>query len=236
MGNHKGMKLHAFSVKSLTPLNSTATRLILSPKGKTLLAFKPGQYVFIQLDANTTLPYSVACAPNTDSTLEFHIRVGDKGSYSERIIHLAKTQQELLVSEPNGHCILNNSNSKILLIAGGTGFSQMKAFIEHLVASNSQRAIKLYWGLKTPEHGYMYAELAEWKKTLSDFDYTFIYSDPEEAQPEPLKGFIHEHLLSLKMNLDNTEAYVSGPKAMVDATKSALINMGLKNTNLFSDL
>lgn len=231
------MTKHAFSVKSLAPLNQTVTQLILEPKQSSGISFIPGQYLKIQLTDSVLLPYSIACAPNTEQSLEFHIRVGEPGSYSQQIVELAKQNQDLLLEGPFGQCLLNpNSKAPLLLIAGGTGFSQMKAFIEQLIATNSQREVQLFWGLKTAKHRYMTEQLSHWQQQLASFQHTFVYSEEKHQELLIPTGFVHEYVTQHVSNLADYEAYVSGPKPMVEATKTALIQSGLKRESLFSDL
>ncbi len=60
-----------------------------------------------------------------------------------------KEKTILRIEGPKGDFFLREESDKpIIFIAGGTGFGPIKAILEYLVTTDSQRDVHLYWGVR----------------------------------------------------------------------------------------
>lgn len=198
-----------------------------------------GQYCFVQTDDNPDMarPFSIACAPNDDNHIEFHIKYSGY-SVSEWLFNAAKIGSIIYLSDPCGDCTYRNHNSKsrpILAIAGGVGISQIKAIIEQLITDHSAREIILYEGVRRRHDLYLIEYWNILESTLHDFNFRPVFSEEEQQQSKQRTGLVG-HQVSLEMdNLHDYDIYLAGPPAMVDDVIPRLIEKDADPQKIFKD-
>lgn len=202
------------------------------PKGERF-RYMPGQYVDILLDNGRRRSFSIANAPN-DATLELHLRVTPGGQFARYVQEEMPDKTILRIEGPLGAFYLREDTQRpILLMAGGTGISPVKAMLEDLLPRSTRRA-HLFWGARAQRDLYMDATLREWAAKYPQFRYTPVLSEANADWPGAT-GFVHETLLREYPALKGTEIYLSGPPVMVQAGKRAFLSAGLDADHLFYD-
>lgn len=101
--------------------------------------YLPGQYIDL-ITGDKRRSYSIANAQSTSSGLELHIRLLPDGEFSQ-VLKEATINQLMRIEGPKGTFFVRNAENPIIFLAGGTGFAPVKAMIEGLLASQSQRDI-----------------------------------------------------------------------------------------------
>ena len=129
----------------ISPLTDHIIELLLAPEH--YIDYQAGQYLQL-LSKNECLCYSIANAPLGAHNYELHIRHEHSNPYDQPLFAEMKQRGLVDLRLPFGSCHLNNLDSKlpIIFIAGGTGFSPVKAMIEQLLATGDQRIFSLFWG------------------------------------------------------------------------------------------
>lgn len=202
------------------------------PKGERF-RYMPGQYLDILLDNGRRRSFSIANAPN-DVTLELHLRVTPGGQFARYVQQEMPDKTILRIEGPLGaFYIREDTDRPILLMAGGTGVSPVKAMLEDLLP-RSTRCTHLFWGARARRDLYMDATLREWAAKYPSFRYTPVLSEAD-VDWSGATGFVHEALLRDYPVLKGTEVYLSGPPVMVQAGKRTFLSAGLDADHLFYD-
>lgn len=201
------------------------------------ISFIAGQYLMIVLPTGEQVPYSIGSAPHELPDITLYILVADSTSLAAKVIECLKEKKEVSIKMPGGDChiengVLDTSVDHILLIAGGTGFSQMKSMYDHLKAQNYTGRVSLYWGLRTPDDVFMEKWITQ-EKTISSLDVVV-----NEATPDwnGKTGWLYEAILEDHPDLTHSAAFISGSVGMVYGTLDQLELKGLQNKHCYSDV
>ena len=204
--------------------------------------YHAGQYVEIILKDGARRSYSMANAPHTGSPLELHIRHMPGGKFTDHVFGAAATQMKdreiLRLEGPFGSFFLREDSSKpVVLLASGTGFAPVQAIVQHLIHTQSTRAVTLYWGGRRPADIYLHDLAASWGDMLADFTFTPVVSDAiQEDNWAGRSGFVHEAVMADLPDLSGHEVYACGAPAMVNAARHAFTQQcGLPEGAFFAD-
>lgn len=121
------------------------------------MRFRAGQYVSIECGYQPRLwrTYSIANAPRSDGTLEFHVKAVGGGWVSSALVRRLQAGDLLKIAAPMGSMTLNHESRRdIVCVAGGTGLAPIKALIDEMGRFNRTRFLHLYRGVRTREDLY----------------------------------------------------------------------------------
>lgn len=150
-------------VKSIQSLASNTYQILLHPEQP--VTFKAGQYLMVVMGEKDKRPFSIASSPcRHEGELELHIGAAEHNAYAIEVVQLMREalekQLEVEIDAPHGDAwIREESESPILLIAGGTGFSYVRSILDHCIAQNKANPIHLYWGARDESQLYALTEL-----------------------------------------------------------------------------
>ena len=201
--------------------------------------FIAGQYLMIVLPTGEQVPYSIGSAPHALPVITLYIRVADPSSLANKVIEHIQSNKNILIKMPGGDCHLESGSfvedaENILLIAGGTGLSQMKSLYDSLIELDLKGHVSLYWGLKTPHDMFIKA----WVEAAQDahtFSLEVVVNEADETW-QGRTGWLHEAVLKDHPDLSNSIAFISGSVGMVYGTLDRLALRGLTKENCFSDV
>jgi CDP-4-dehydro-6-deoxyglucose reductase len=201
------------------------------------LQFLAGQYIDILLSGNQRRSFSLATAPHADELLQLHIRHVPGGLFSGQVFTTMKERDLLRFQGPLGTFFLReDSNSPIILVAGGTGFAPIKSILDHAFAQGTTRPLHLYWGARAPRDLYLHDLPQAWAREHAHFRYTPVLSQPlSEDHWSGRSGWVHEAVIADHPDLSRHEVYASGPPPMIEALKKAVIAHGLPDDRLYYD-
>lgn len=203
--------------------------------------FHAGQFAEITLPGNgVKRSYSMANPPQETATLSFIIKTYSDGAFSKQLANTLRPGDQIALEGPFGTSFRNqNHNGPTLLVGGGSGMAPLWSILNDLVASGSERAVRLYYGARTRKDLFYLDEIAAVGAQLKDF--AFIPALSEAATDDGwdgASGFIHEVLARdfADAGRDRTlEAYVCGPPPMVDAVLPVLQKIGVDADNIHLD-
>ncbi|TVM07735.1 NAD(P)H-flavin reductase [Vreelandella aquamarina] len=203
----------------------------------------PGQYLELGLDEQTWVPFSIASAERGDGRLELHIQHWPERDNSARLRELLQVANQLTIRLPGGDCVLDpDSQRPLLLVAAGTGFSQMKAIIEAVLEHQPEREISLWWAAR--EHRDLYLEplACQWALEHDNIHFHAVTEMPlQEGMTSSERihhhqGRIDQVLANADLSPQDYDIYLSGSPGMVYASIDALAPQGLDQSRLFSDV
>mgnify|MGYP000876325612 CR=1 FL=1 len=200
------------------------------------VAYQAGHYLELNIPGESFCYFSIANAPGTRD-IELHMQLTGVDSRSVRIVDWLENHDEVAVTLPLGNCTLSDlpqENGPLLLIAAGTGFSQIKAIAESIMHKTLERPVHLYWSARTVSGLYM-ADLPEtWHRADPNFHFSAIISEHNDWQEK--QGLMVNAILEDFDNLEACQAITCGSPAMVYATLDELIAHGLRETHMLADV
>jgi CDP-4-dehydro-6-deoxyglucose reductase len=199
------------------------------------LQYKAGQYVEFMLRDGKRRSYSMANAPHKDEHLTLHIRHMPGGLFTDQVFSTLKERDILRFEGPLGTFFLREDSDKpIILLASGTGFAPIKAIVEQLEHSKSQRPVTLYWGGRRPQDLYMNELCLSWEQSLPNFRYVPVVSN---AQPEDQwsgrSGFVHQAVIDDHPDLSQYQVYACGAPIVVASAQRDFVAIAKLPENEF---
>lgn len=220
----------------IAQLNDQIYRVRIEPIEGDLFDFRGGQYLILNMPDGKSVPLSIASAPEEKSFIELHLRLVAGHSLAEEMVQLFKTADSFSIEGAFGDCYLNESDRKLVIIAGGTGFSPMKSLIESAFIQKTSRDIALYLGAQMVSDLYQNELIEQWQVNNKQFEYTPVISGNDQ-QWSGETGFPHEPAIKDHLeSLDANDYYISGSEPMVMAVYQALLDNGVNKNNIFSDM
>lgn len=215
-------------VLAVEKLTHDIYRLILEIVEPSDFAFKPGQYVDVQVPGTTERrSFSMANLPG-DGQLELIIKHYDGGRFSSLLAGGLVQGSEIVFTGPYGALYLRESDRPILMVAGGSGMAPQLALLRELARTGSRRRVRFFYGARARRDLFYQDLVTELGAQLADFAFTPVLSEPADGDSwEGETGFVHdavgEFLRAGALDRD-PEAYLCGPPPMVDATIELLVN------------
>jgi len=203
------------------------------------LTFTAGQYVMIMLATGEQVPYSIGSAPHELPYLTLYILAPDATSLANKVIEHVQSNKTIRIKAPGGDChlangILESNPEHILLLAGGTGFAQIKSLFSALVEQNFSGNVSFYWGLRTANDVFSQDWLEEAHK-YSPFTLDVIVNEKGDNW-QGRSGWLYEAVLADHPDLSNSVAFLCGSVGMVYGTLDQLEPKGLRAERCFSDV
>ncbi|AMP01374.1 2Fe-2S iron-sulfur cluster binding domain protein [Collimonas arenae] len=185
------------------------------------LQYLAGQYVEFMLRDGKRRSYSMANAPYKDDYLTLHIRHMPGGLFTDQVFGSMKERDILRLEGPLGTFFLREDSDKpMVLLASGTGFAPIKALVEQVIHTESQRPITLYWGGRRPQDLYMMALCEEWAATLPNFKFVPVISHAQpEDQWQGRTGFVHQAVIDDLPDLSAYQVYACGAPIVVESAQ-----------------
>lgn len=236
---------YACQVLSVAPLSADTFEFELqSPEGAAL-DYQAGQHLALELDLEgdgnlQSLFYSIAnsCDPAQPRRLQLFIQ--NSSAFSARVIqHLTELHEQgkgAQVTLPLGNTVLNTDLDKPhLLIAAGSGISQIKALTEELLQRKPDAEVKVYWSNRRVDEFYLLDAFQGWAVQNANLSFTPIL-ESADSRWQGRTGYIFEVIQADGEKLDDTQAYLCGSPDMVYGTIDQLKSSGLREENCYSDV
>lgn len=219
------MALIKADVHSVRPLTDSILQVTLCPDE--FRSYHAGQYLQI-VHEQQAYPFSIANAPLGSHKLELHIRHSKVNPYNDALLQAIKDNGVVMIEYPMGNCSVNQLHQKkpLILIAGGTGFSPIKAVIEQLLSEGDTRRMHLFWGAKSKSDLYMEDLLQQWQTHVDHFKYTPILSSSHE---------LIQTVIDQCTDLLDCQIIAAGAFDMVYRARDTFVDLGLDSQWMFSD-
>ena len=204
------------------------------------LQYHAGQYVEFILRDGARRSYSMANAPHTQEDkpgIELHLRHLPGGKFTDHVFTAMKEKDILRMEGPFGSFFLRESDKPMILLASGTGFAPIKAIIEHLQHSKSERHAELYWGCRGKADLYLHDWALQAAAAMPNLSYIPVLSEPKpEDAWTGRTGFVHQAVMHDHPNLMNHQVYACGVPIMVESAKhDFVLKSGLPDDEFYAD-
>ena len=197
--------------------------------------FLAGQYTFVEYEGEH-YPFSIASAP-FEPHLCFHMQHSERRPMQDKLWQQVKNGSVLTLQPPQGQAYLRmDSQRPLLFIAGGSGFAPIHSMISSLVQKQSQRPIRLYWGVQNHSFIYDLISLQKWQAQLHDFKFTLVLSDALiDPQGIERRGLVHHTVLEDQLNLKEYDIYIAGPFVLSKIAQSDFTKKHGSDLKIYSD-
>lgn len=191
-------------------------------------AVKPGQFFEVSLPKFGEAPISISGIGQgfVDLTIR---RVGKVTN--EVFEHYAGDRLFIRGPYGNGFDLGDYRGKEVLVVAGGTGLSPVKALVDHFAENTGEvKNFKLVAGFKTPGDILFFEDLGRWKKTCE----VILTVDCGQADFACQIGLVTEHLPRLKFeDVGAAVAIVVGPPPMMKFTSLGLLDIGFQEEHIW---
>ncbi len=234
--NQLEAKKLALQVIAIESLSADIFRVkLLAPAGK-MPEFFAGQYLQLLVPGLDSAFFSIANAPGTRE-IELHIQVHADQQSAVTILNYLRDNPVVKAMLPLGQCHLSSvPDADVVLIAAGTGFSQMKSLVEFLLSQGYTQAITLYWGVRTPGEMYLRQWVERWAENTPQLTFVPVSADNQDNEWPGHHAELVREVLLRNHDWQNSLVFVSGSPSMVYTAMDALTPKGLPAQQFFSDV
>ena len=225
-GEYPVLKLPSRVLSIERPAADVAVLRLQLPANQNL-KYRAGQYVEFILRDGARRSYSMANAPHlvgSPPAIELHVRHMPGGKFTDHVFATMREKDILRMEGPFGSFFLREESSKpIVMLAGGTGFAPIKAMLQHLQQSASNRPTVLYWGARRRADLYQHEWCLALAAELPHLSYVPVLS---ESVPEDewtgRTGFVHRAVMQDCPDLSAHQVYACGAPVMVESAERDL--------------
>ncbi|WP_318210301.1 globin domain-containing protein [Streptomyces sp. SJL17-1] len=206
----------------------TASFVLRHTDGTPTAAFRPGQYVSVQValpdGARQIRQYSLSAAPGHPQWRITVKRVaGDPaGEVSSWLHDHTRAGDTVEVSAPFGDLVLPEGGSPLLLASAGIGSTPMLAMLDHLASTGSTRPVVVVHADRTPAAHAHAAELRRLVEALPQGTLHLWYEEPGDSGART--GRADVTALDLPAGVT---AYLCGPLPFLRAVRGDLVGRGV---------
>lgn len=225
--------------------------------GGLLPPFQPGQYLTFSLQVDDDAPsgsgqrrsltrcYSLSDQPDPAGyriTVKRALPPADQpglppGASSSHLHDHVHEGDVLQVRAPAGRfCIDADASVPAVFIAGGIGITPMMSMLRWCAVEQPERAIHLFYGVRSSADHAFKAVLEELARTHASFHLHVVYSSPQTGDVLGVdfqhSGYIDQALLRSSLPHGRHQFYVCGPPPMMQSLIPALRDWGVREDDL----
>jgi ring-1,2-phenylacetyl-CoA epoxidase subunit PaaE len=238
------LHFHSLTISKIIRETADCISVCFDTQNKPEFTFREGQNITIKKIINgeeLRRSYSICTAPH-EQQLKIAIKKVEGGLFSTFANEQLKEKETLDVMVPNGkfNAHLDESNTKYLAIAAGSGITPIISIIKHTLHQKPESQFTLVYGSKNRASIIFFEELESLKNKYME-RFTFINVLSREKTDVDLNyGRIDQPKLEqLKKCIDFknfASAYLCGPESMIFASSAFLENAGMKKSNIHFEL
>lgn len=237
--NVKEYRTKVAKIRDLTHDIKEVTMELIDPPS---IDYKAGQFVQFQVpeyeltDEPVYRAYSMASNPAETNKVELEIRLVPNGICTTYVHKHLKEGEEVIMNGPYGDFFLQDSERKVVCIAGGSGMAPIKSILYNMLENGIDRQTQYFFGARSKRDLFLLDEMSDLEKKLPNFKFIPALSEPEEDDKwEGEVGLITEVLDKYMESGENIEAYLCGSPGMIDACINVLTNNGVPEELIFYD-
>lgn len=203
------------------------------------LHFRPGQYLAMHLGGAEDLAYySIATSPSVKDRVELLVKE-DPLAHGASYIYGLNVGDSVAFDAPMGDAYFRDEGQRnLIFVAGSSGASYVRCMLQYLREQGEfkRRTIHYFYGVRNEDELIEVDELHSLSETHDNFH--FIPALSGLTRWSGATGLITDVIdACLPNGLSNSDAYVAGSHAMVNATAKCLIEQkGLRSDRFFSDM
>ncbi len=232
-------KMEVTKVIDHTPL---FRELFIECRDPETFQFQAGQFVMIHVPPNGSggdkpalRAYSIASDDRNERGYRLVFKAVDNGIATKYVWGL-KGREILTVTGPFGRVLFKEPpTEQVIFLNTGSGISQHYSYLASKGEKYPNTRYRLLFGLRQDEDVYYRQELDLLCKSLKDFKYDYVLSQPS-ASWKGLTGYVQNHIDTLDYLKIPTTFYLCGNGQMIKEVKKKLIDdLGFDKTLVLSE-
>jgi predicted ferric reductase len=222
------MRRRPWTVERVRPERDRTTVLTLRPSGHDGLRFEPGQFAWITVDRSpfsvTSHPFSLCSSAETNGSVEVAIKAA--GDFSSSVATVERGTRVYLDGPHGVFSIDQYEGAGFCLIAGGVGIAPALSMLETLADRGDVRPIVLFAGNREWDTIIFRNRVADLVARLNLTVVHVLEEPPPDWTGET--GYLDAAILArhLPAGYQRFQFFACGPKAMLDAVETALVQLG----------
>lgn len=220
------------TVHDIKPLSGDVWQVLLKPMET--YPYAAGQYTELLIDGFEALYFTIGSAPHTPC-VELHIQGGSETN--NRLITHLQHHGVVNIAAAAGRCVLTElpePKGPLLLVASGTGFSQVKAIVEDLIHQQSQRPLYIYWASYRLSQLYLLEKAELWAEHNAHIHSAMLISEHSHWQDKH-QMLVHS-IMADHSNLADCQVVTCGSPEMVYTVLDTLTEHGFQAEQMISDV
>ena len=218
-------------VTDLTPTIRGVTLRLVNPRQ---MRFTAGQFVNVEVPgADGVRAFSMANAPSADSEIELIVRLFPGGRFGEYLKH-AEKGQKINISGPVGSLRVRLSYRKIIMIAGGSGMAPLLSILTDLAEKKDRRPVTVFFGARTCDELYYIDRLKALCGLSARAEFVPVVQEAGNDWNGE-RGLVTDAIVRRMHSLRGYDAYLCGPPPMVEAARALVIQLGVRDANVYFD-
>jgi len=220
------------TVHDIKELSGNVWQVLLKPIES--YKYEAGQYTELLIDGFEFLYFTIGSAPHMPC-VELHIQGGSESN--DQLIRYLQQEGSVKLAPAAGRCVLSQlpkSNEPLLLIASGTGFSQIKTVVEDLLYQQSTRPVYIYWTSFKLSQLYMLEKAEQWAEQHAHIHTAALIS--EHSHWDDKHQMLVHSILGDHTDLDLCQALTCGSPEMVYTVLDTLAEHSFKRNQMIADV
>ena len=210
--------------------------------GKIPFNYLPGQFitVTVALDGlSKKRSYTIASSPTVRDYCEITVKREDLGTVSQYLHSQVNEGDVLEFTGPSGRFTFTGQEAdSIVLIAGGVGVTPLMSISRFLLDRSWKGDIFFLFSCKTKENIIYREELEYLARRHPNLHITFVLEEGvDEADDMYVAGRVTAEILRDHVpDVASRRAHICGPPAMIAAVRKVLIDLGVSEQNIYTEL
>jgi Na+-transporting NADH:ubiquinone oxidoreductase subunit F len=241
------VRKHRARVERIRDLTWDIKEILFDLQGGTI-AFRPGQYVQLEVPAYGKVPesvqraYSISSRPSDKGHVEILVRLVPGGiATSWAHTRLREGDQAGLVG-PFGSFGAREGDATMLCVGGGSGMAPFKSIFGHMEETDAwpAREIWYFFGARTRKDLFYLDELRDLERRMPRFHLVAALSEPEAGETwTGERGLITDILdIYIKERIPKDrpfEGYLCGSPGMINACTKVMTRNGVPLEDIYYD-
>ena len=199
--------------------------------------FKAGQYLDLLVPGTSEWrSYSMANPPSRGGEVEIMVKLMAGGLFSSYVERQLQPGIRLTLQGPYGNFYLRDTRHEAIFIAGGSGMAPILSLLRDMAERKDARPVTYFYGARARRDLFQLDELHSFEQHLSHFCFVPALSEPQPGDTwDGETGLITDVVKRVVASGENTQAYMCGPTAMIDAAIVTLRRLGVEEKEIFYD-
>ncbi len=208
--------------------------------------FAPGQFLHLAVDHYEpgahwpeSRVFSIASSPNDRQRLR--VTISKQGAFTSRMFSELRVGSQVWLKLPYGSfCPNPDLPGRTVLLAGGSGITPFMSFLEWAVTARPNAAVDLHYGVRSAEMLIYRPAIEQCQRNgLSDLKaHYYVEQTPvnDASDSTLIPGRLSAERVWRELHEPQScRFYLSGPKVMIDAFRSQLVQLGASGEAVLSD-
>jgi CDP-4-dehydro-6-deoxyglucose reductase len=233
------MKQTFFETEIVKIIDETVTtrRYFFRVVSKDSFEYSSGQFVMLQLDINSKIPYrsySIASTPDGSNLFELIIVLNPPGAGTPFIWDNYKVGSKVMCAGPLGKFVLPKQiQSDLCFICTGTGIAPLRSMLWHIINNKiPHHRIYFVFGARTKADLLYFDEMVELTEQHKSVSFIPVLSRETPETWNGKIGYVHQVYEEIFSNKRPAEFFICGWSAMLKEARERLALMGYQKEHI----